>query len=516
MDPTINFPETQQTLSYSYRPAGATLREFHISDKFVRVCLGPLGSGKTTACCAEIMRRSREQLPNAHKIRRSRWLVVRSTLPELLTTTIPSWRESFGPHFGKTNNSPPITHFVRFNLPDGTRVEADVIFMGLDGPDAPDKIRGAELTGAWVNECKDVSKGVLDMLTGRVGRFPPRRKSQGEPGPTWFGIIADTNMPDEGHWLHHLAEVERPDIWGFYRQPGGVLKLDGEWVMNEVAENLPNLPPNYYRNQLGGKSDDYIKVYLGAEYGYVREGKPVYHEFSDTAHVADLEPIPGFPLHIGIDFGLTPAAVIAQMDALGRIYILDEMCLQDAGAANLREQLSRRLALQYPGHKVATMTGDPGGNVKSQNDEKTAMSILNANGFQCKPAENNRFGYRRDAVARTLTRMIDGKPGVLINRTCLVLRAGLSGKYHYKKVGVVSTATATGDIIYNSEPAKNFESHICEAMQYLCLGLGEGRAMLQPEGSTRHEARKPGVVFGGFRGRRTRQGFNNRPRSMMR
>ena len=89
------------TIEFRYRPAGGTLSRFHRHDGFVRILLGPLGSAKTTACCAEIWRRASEQRPDGDNIRRSRWLVVRNTYPELITTTIPSWREMFGDRFGR-------------------------------------------------------------------------------------------------------------------------------------------------------------------------------------------------------------------------------------------------------------------------------------------------------------------------------------------------------------------------------------------------------------------------------
>ena len=61
-----------------YKPS-ATLARFHASDAFVRGVRGPVGGGKTTGCCQEIMRRAREQKPGPDGKRRTRWAVIRNT-----------------------------------------------------------------------------------------------------------------------------------------------------------------------------------------------------------------------------------------------------------------------------------------------------------------------------------------------------------------------------------------------------------------------------------------------------
>ena len=68
------------------------------------------------------------------------------------------------------------------------------------------------------------------------------------------------------------------------------------------AENRENLPPNYYERQIAGKDEDWVKVYVHGDYGFVRDGKPVYPEYKDGLHCKEFELLPGVPIHIGIDF----------------------------------------------------------------------------------------------------------------------------------------------------------------------------------------------------------------------
>ena len=65
---------------------------FHASDAFVRGLMGPVGSGKSVACCMEILSRAIRQRPNPSNIRKSRWAAIRNTYGELKTTTIKTWQ----------------------------------------------------------------------------------------------------------------------------------------------------------------------------------------------------------------------------------------------------------------------------------------------------------------------------------------------------------------------------------------------------------------------------------------
>ena len=77
----------------SYKPAGEVSRAFMKSDAFVRGIRGPFGSGKSTACVMEILRRAKMQRIGTDGKRRSRWAVIRNTYPELKTTTIKTWHQ---------------------------------------------------------------------------------------------------------------------------------------------------------------------------------------------------------------------------------------------------------------------------------------------------------------------------------------------------------------------------------------------------------------------------------------
>ena len=72
------------------------LSEFMQSEARIRIIFGPVGSGKSTACCMELMRLALDQEPSPKDgIRYSKAAVIRNTYGELRTTTLETWTSIF-------------------------------------------------------------------------------------------------------------------------------------------------------------------------------------------------------------------------------------------------------------------------------------------------------------------------------------------------------------------------------------------------------------------------------------
>lgn len=451
-------------------------------DNFVRIVRGPIGSGKTACCCVEIMRRALAQEPDAKGIRRSRWAIIRNTGPELKTTTIKTWMDWFPENiWGRFMWSPPYTHHIKRG-----RLDLEVIFLALDRPEDVKKLLSLELTGAYINEAREVPKAIFDGATSRVRRFPAMK----DGGPSWSGVIADTNSMSDDHWMAvmggwappgiSMTKRERdtlikPDNWSFYVQPPAMIaRRDNEdrligRELNPEAENLQNLHPDYYVDLVSGKSEDWLNVYVFNKIGRVVEGRPVYRDFNRGVHVAasSLTPFPGVDILVGMDFGLTPAAVFGQK--IGKRWIIfRELVASDMGTVAFATELKTVMA-EYPTFRFR-LTGDPAGDFRAQTDEKTPFMILKAAGITAQPASSNDPVLRLDAVHGPLTRLVDGNPGILIDPACTHIIVGFEGGYQYKRIQV------TGER-YADTPDKNSYSHPHDALQYLMLGGGEGRAI---------------------------------------
>lgn len=474
----------------AYKPAGDVLKAFMRDDSFVRGIRGPVGSGKSVGCGIEIFRRALEQKPGPDGIKRTRWGVVRNSYPELRTTTIKTWLDWFPEEtWGKFLwNPPPYTH--RLKRGD---LDIEVLFLALDRPDDVKKLLSLELTGIWINEAREVSKTIVDACTMRVGRFPSAR----DGGATWYGVIMDTNAPDDDHWWPILSgEAPPPDWmtaeeammlvkpadWKFFDQPPGMIEERSKneitgYTMNPKAENANNLPPDYYRRIITGKDKSWIDVYVMNKLGSVRDGRPVYPEWNDSVHLSpvSLDPVPGIPLIVGVDFGLTPAAAICQ-SVRGKWAILRELVASDMGATRFAQLLKREMATNFPGFKYKIF-GDPAGDQRAQTDEQTPFQILRKAGLSAYPAPSNDVALRTDAVKSLLNRLVEGQPGLIVDPACPVLIKGFRDSYAYRRL-------KTSGEKYTDTPDKNRFSHVHDAMQYAAIGGGEGRALVGDRSSS--------------------------------
>lgn len=453
----------------SYVPPGEQARRFHGSKAFVRGLMGPVGSGKSSSCCVEIVSKALEQAPWIDGVRRSRWAVIRNTYPELKSTTIKTWETWFPGNVAPIKWDTPITSTLNIaDIGDGTALELEVLFLALDKPSETGKLRSLELTGAWINECSEVPKEIFDMVTQRVGRYPGRVRG----GPSWSGVILDTNPPDDDSWYYKIAEEETPNGWKFFRQPGGLFKENEEYKPNPDAENIDNLPNGYgyYLNQLGAKDENWINVFILGNYGTTSDGKPVFPEFNDKVHVSPerIEPIRGLPIVLGWDFGLTPACVIMQQTTRGQVLVLREVVSEDMGIRQFANDVVKPILINEFAGFNRISTADPAGQIRAQTDERTCIQELLESGIPTEPAPTNDWLPRRESVAFFLTRMNDGQPGFLLDPSCSQLRRGFNGRYKYERL------KTSGPARFRDRPVKDEMSHIQDALQYACLRVRNG------------------------------------------
>jgi hypothetical protein len=72
-----------------YQPDGVKLRAFLRDRSPVAIIRGPIGSGTSTGCCFRIFAHAMEQNRNpVDGVQRSRWAIIRSTYPQLQTSTL--------------------------------------------------------------------------------------------------------------------------------------------------------------------------------------------------------------------------------------------------------------------------------------------------------------------------------------------------------------------------------------------------------------------------------------------
>ncbi len=441
---------------YDYSDA-PTLKRFALDNHRIRCCLGPFGSGKSSAMVMEIIKRAHEQAPAPDGIRRSRWAVIRNSYPQLRDTTIRTFHDWFPPKmFGEYRVS---DHNYIITAFPGCHIE--IMFRALDRPDQIANLLSLELTGAWINEAREIPKSIFTALDGRIGRYPSSR----DGGCSWMGIFMDTNPPDESSWIFTLFEKRRPPNCAIFKQPSG---------LSPHAENTTHLPKKYYQNLALGKDEMYLRVYIHGQYGYMIDGEPVFKSFKDNIHVAShsLEPVKGREVLIGFDFALQPTCVLGQIHPRGQLVILDEIISDGMGLKQFcMNLLLPLLRTKYHGYKVMGY-GDPSGTSRSPTDETTCFDILHSSEIGLNyivPANTNALVPRIGAVESFLNKLVDGEPGFVLSPDCHTLRKAMNGAYHYELI----PGSKTGQHKEKPSPCKDDYSHVADALQMLCLYIDE-------------------------------------------
>jgi hypothetical protein len=519
MAPRIKgLPKTDDNIAINYR-ASPTFQKFHNCPDMFRGICGPIGVGKTVGCEIDVLDKMIGQEPDKQGIRPTRFAFIRSTYPELISTTMKTWSEWVPQRICPIRNTAPITATLTLPLPDGTIVSSEIIFLACDRDEDVKKLKSLECTGIFINEASEINRSIFEMAIGRtLGRYPPKKRVPA----TWYGVIADTNPPDDEHWWYEYAEIIRPKDYKFFRMPPAILKqVDGNgrvtYAPNDgrdptipACENVQHQTAgfDYWMKQIPGKTEDWIRVYLMGEYGTVSYGKPVYARYRDTFHATneEIKPYAGLPIVCGWDFGLTPTCVIGQLAPNGRLIFLKEFCAEDCGLRMFAMGLVRPYLFNtFPGAQIFSI-GDPAGSSRSQTDESTCIEILAECGIPTIPCWTNALMARIEAVSYFLDRTVDGGPGMLVGPGCPKLRKGFAGKYLFKYL------TSKKDNQCAGEPDKGPYSHPHDAAQYLALlvlnperiGMNasqygrDNRMAQQSGGSTQGSVQAVGMDMSGY------------------
>lgn len=495
-------------------PEGA--RFLFSNDALVEGIRGPFGSGKSVLCVHKIMKRVQEmpaiEIKNGRgevidRVRRSRWAIVRNTFPELKLTTVNTWRDWVPDALGEFAWSAPFTHYLNYPMPDGTRIEAEIIFLAMDKPEDIKKLLSLDLTGCWINEAREIPKEIVDGATARIGRYPS--PEMGGCPPEQKLLIMDTNSPGEEHWWPIMAgdveppewmtEEERrllvkPHNWRFFTQPPAMIEtlddtgrvsgyeINPDRANREVRDEQGNvvkkgLPDSYYSDMIAGKTRTWINVYVLNRYDTIVSGRRVYVEWSDELHVAPkiFDPDPAYAIHVGLDWGRTPAAVFLQY-VRDRVLVFDEFVMAGVSTRTFGRGVAAHLMRRgwAAGQFVLAFHGDPSGDdLKETEDSAPAQIFRAATNYTVRPADTNDPLVRIEAVAALMTRNTVEGPCLTVSPRCLTLLAGFRGGYHYKQLG------GRGSANYDNKPTKNRFSHPHDALQYGTIGCGAWRPVMQ-------------------------------------
>lgn len=450
------------TIQYTPPPTVRDFIKHYTPGKlFLDWIVGPVGSGKTTGIFFKLCYMAQLQDPSPiDGIRRSRCVVVRNTGNQLNDTTIKSFNYWFKD--GQAGKWKATTKDFILRYGD---VECEVLFRPLDSADDVDRVLSLEVTFAIIDEFVQLPRAIVEALSARCGRYPPKI----EGGATNWGMWGASNPGNESDWWYQfledqaaLPEGEAPDNWKYFKQPSGF--ADGtDRYQGLRAENLENLPGKalYYTNLAVGKAAHWIKQFIEVEWGYSLSGKPVFPMFNKDFHVSKRPLVPNRSRQLiaGYDPGMQSGLVLGQYDdSVGRVLIFDELVLEDYATDRLiAEKFKPLLRTKYQGFELIVVPDPASANRAQGQQDNSVMRELKKH-FAVKEDTDNTIDSRLSPAQYYMMRLTQDGPALSIDPRCVRLIRALVGGYKF---------TVNKGDNRRETPDKNFHSHVADAFTYL-------------------------------------------------
>lgn len=495
---------------------GKQCKKFVFIHSYLSAIMGPVGSGKSTGSILKILLYAMSIMPGKNGKRKSRWLVIRNTKPQLKNTTIKTFLEWIPDGvFGRFEKS-TLTYYLDFD-----DVEAEIQFLALDDAKDMGKLLSLECTGIYFNELSEIDQDIYTRAQQRIGRYPSLKATGTK---AWwdlekvkqYGIIidyerqyedlevkvdnkkyplrmykmdcifSDTNPPLMGSYMQKMFDKqlfndagvdENPPDFELFVQPDG---------MSPYAENKKNLKSNYYEDIIKNSPKEVSDQMVYVKYGLGDTGLGVFRSHFKDDHIYKENDLKGNALRtkflnqyhrivIGIDFGLTPAICIGQVGTDGKLRVFDEVfCKGRTQEMHLKDFLDLKvepfLQKHYPFHfsdkSRIIFCMDPAGLQRGQVKGDTAFRELKDRGYLVRPDSTNKLGERLGAVKEIFKKTKLATNNLIeqmfqISATCSWMIAGFKGNYYYEKL----------KNSFQETPCKNDYSHIQDAFQYLCVHI---------------------------------------------
>lgn len=429
--------------------APPTIGAFMGCENRLQFLFGPLGGGKTTGALMKLLQMAHAQRPNENGVRKTRWAIVRNTRPQLRDSVIKTVHEWLPPN-GKSIrwNETNMDMLLDLALPDGTRVNCEMMFRPLDDERDERRLLSVEYTGGWLSEFREIPFTLMTSLQSRTGRYPSKIETGHEPN--WYGVFGESNMCTKGSDWYEFLMVKRPPHCSVFIQPS---------ALGDAAENRENLPSDYYEMLLDGKPANWIQAHITSEFPDSLDGKAVWGASYDfERHVAKeiLLPRGTSPIIIGVDQGRSPAAVATQM--LGsQLRVLRETYASGMGMNRFAvEYLRPMVAEHFPGLPVLIVI-DPAGCRKSEVNDESPKDVLEKEGFKVMAAPTNDIDRRLAAVERQMVL----HNGILISPACKVLVNAVASDYRFK--------TKKNGELEDAPEKKHPISDVADGLQYATM-----------------------------------------------
>lgn len=277
------------------------------------------------------------------KYPKSRWAVVRESLPTLKRNTLVTFEEIL--NNGLHHN---VADFNRETWVCTFKNGSQIIFMAesYDQDKEYNRFRGLEINGAGVDELNECQEKLLYKLFERSGSW---LHAQGKPP-----IIVLATCNPSNNWVKEKIykawkEDKLPKTWAY--------------IPSKITDN-PYLPPEYLQSLRDNMPpDDYAKFVEGDWDIMEKPENPFFYAFDPVKHVGPVTHQPNRQFVISFDFNLEPMAIVFShhwIDAQGEhLHFFDEMTVHNASIPKACDMIKEKYGDYL---HLAVVTGDSMGN----------------------------------------------------------------------------------------------------------------------------------------------------------
>lgn len=252
-----------------------------------------MGGGKSYVCLAVF-------LLLAKIFPKSKWCVIRESLPTLKKTTLETFKRLVPSNFVKAYNQQDQVYTFRN--------DSQIFFMAEDYKNDKDfdRFKGLEVNGFLLEQIEELQEGLLDVCFVRAGRWDIE---QMPPRPI---IIANVN-----------PTLLWPKTKIFDRYVKGSLPKDWFYEPAKISDNPKLFNDANYMHNVTAHLDDLTKRRLiDGDWSAFAVDKPYLYKFSIDKHIiSEFKPNKHLPIIASFDFNVEP------MTALAGQRVTDMMCV---------------------------------------------------------------------------------------------------------------------------------------------------------------------------------------------
>lgn len=268
-------------------------------------------------------------------------------------------------------------------------------------------------------------------------------------------ILMESEPANEGHWIERLTnpacEEYDPDI--------------EKWELS-TYENWANLP-EAYRASLESMPKAWQRKYLYGKAGFIPDGRPFYEGFREEIHVGEFSANNLKTFYGSWDFGFHhPSFTVHQIDDMGRWYVLAELLGNEITIKNFCQQVKAFINARFPEAKIWVHYGDPACMQHNDKSEDTSWKVCKDEGFTI-ICHQSTYRTRKEIIDRKLSTMVNGKPTMLVDKSCKILIDGMLGGYHYPERKPGQANNDNFEVPFRD----GYYEHICNAMEYFAINM---------------------------------------------